>query len=95
MNDTACRILHIDDSPDDRADLWQMLLRSSGRRYRFTEAELGSTGLQIISNQQQAQPGQMPFECVLLDFHLPDMNAYEVLAALCIGSNLPPARWWW
>ena len=89
MNDT-CRILHIDDSPDDRADFRQMLLRSSGARYRFTEAELGSTGLQIIRDQQDAQPGRMPFDCILLDFHLPDMNAYEVLAALCIGSDLPP-----
>ncbi|MDB5842918.1 MAG: hypothetical protein JWP79_228 [Polaromonas sp.] len=89
MND-ACRILHIDDSPDDRADLRQMLLRGSGARYRFTEAELGSNGLQIISDLQKAEPGRMPFDCILLDFHLPDMNAYEVLAALCGGSELPP-----
>ena len=87
---TTCRILHIDDSPDDRADLRQMLLRSAGARYRFTEAELGRTGLQTVSDQQHAQPGRMPFDCILLDFHLPDMNAYEVLAALCAGSDLPP-----
>ena len=89
MNPT-CRILHIDDSPDDRADLRHMLLRSAATRYRITEAELGSTGLQAVFDQQQAQPGGMPFDCILLDFHLPDMNAYEVLAALCAGSDLPP-----
>ena len=89
MNDTY-RILLIDDSADDRADLRQMLLRGSSSRYEFTEAELGSTGLQRVSDKQDAQPDRMPFDCILLDFHLPDMNAYEVLAALCNGADLPP-----
>ena len=84
------RILLIDDSADDRADLRQMLLRGSDAHYDFTQAELGSTGLQQVSDQQAARPDRMPFDCILLDFHLPDMNAYEVLAALCKGSELPP-----
>ena len=84
------RILLIDDSSDDRSDLRQMLLRGSNSRYHFTEAELGCTGLQTVSDQRDGQPDSMPFDCILLDFHLPDMNAYEVLAALCNGSDLPP-----
>ena len=84
------RILLIDDSPDDRANLRQMLLSGSNSRYHFTEAELGSTGLQTVSEQHDARPDRMPFDCILLDFHLPDMNAYEVLADLCDGSDLPP-----
>ena len=84
------RILLIDDNPDDCADLRQMLLRGSNSRYHFTEADLGSTGLQTVSEQQDARPDCMPFDCILLDFHLPDMTAYEVLAALCKGSDLPP-----
>ena len=84
------RILLIDDSPDDRADLRQMLLRGSSARYQFTEAELGCTGLQTVSDQQQAQPDRMPYDCILLDFHLPDMDAYEVLKVLCNGRDLPP-----
>ncbi|MDB5883843.1 MAG: hybrid sensor histidine kinase/response regulator [Polaromonas sp.] len=84
------RILLIDDSPDDRSDLRQMLLRGSTSRYHFSEAELGSTALQMVGDQQQALTGRMPFDCILLDFHLPDMDAYEVLEALCGGRDMPP-----
>ena len=84
------RILLIDDSPEDRADLRQMLLRGSSSRYQFSEAELGSTGVQAVRLKQQNAAQSMPFDCILLDFHLPDMSAYEVLALLCDGSDLPP-----
>ena len=85
-----CRILLIDDSPEDRANLRQMLLRGSSTRYQFTEAELGSTGVQAVQGRQRDGHDGLPFDCILLDFHLPDMNAYEVLALLCDGSDLPP-----
>jgi CheY-like chemotaxis protein len=42
MSRPQWHILLIDDSADDRADLRQMLLRGAGRRYHFSEAELGA-----------------------------------------------------
>ena len=82
---TPCHILIIEDSPDDRADIRQMLLRGSDRHYRFTEAELGAAGVRACRETTGAPP-----DCVLLDYDLPDMNAREVLTELCGGSELPP-----
>ena len=80
-----CHILIIEDSPDDRADIRQMLLRGSDRHYRFTEAELGAAGVRACRETAGALP-----DCVLLDYYLPDMNAMEVLTELRGGSELPP-----
>ncbi len=77
MNHAVCHVLIIDDSPDDRADIRQMLLRGSGRRYHFTEAEIGAEGVRACQKLDRRLP-----DCVLLDFHLPDMDAREVLARL-------------
>jgi len=85
MNNKPWQILLIEDNPDDRADLRRMLLRGSDRRYRFTETELGAEGL-----RQAREKLDGPFDCVLLDYYLPDMNGDEVLAALCDGEDLPP-----
>ena len=81
----AWQILLIEDDPDDRANLRQMLLLGSDRRYVFTEAELGVVGLRKIREKQDRG-----FDCVLLDYDLPDMNAVEVLTELCAGENSPP-----
>ena len=78
-------ILIIDDSPDDRAEMRQMLLRSSERRCRFTEAELGEAGLRAFRAMSAHPP-----DCILLDYNLPDMNAQQVLTELCAGADQPP-----
>ncbi len=86
MNSTApFHVLIIEDSPEDRADLRQMLLRGSQRHYRFTEAETGGAGLRAVREKAGAPP-----DCVLLDFNLPDMNALDVLADLRGAAFLPP-----
>jgi len=89
---THWHILIIDDNPEDRADFRRMLIAASGRTCHFTEAGLGETGLRIIrDNQQQSMAGAIaPFDCVLLDFNLPDQNATELLGALCEANGLPP-----
>jgi len=85
MPRTCWHILLIEDSADDRADLRQMLLRGASRRYRFSEAPLGAAGVRQVL---EAVDG--PVDCVLLDYVLPDMDAPEVLAALCQGADTPP-----
>lgn len=89
---THLHILIIDDNPDDRAEFRRMLIAGSGRTCRFTEAELGATGLQmVLDNQAQSLAGTGPlFDCVLLDFHLPDINATQWLPALSGASGMPP-----
>ncbi len=77
------RVLLIEDCPDDRADLRQMLLRGSPRHYTFTEAETGTAGLRAVLDPQATPP-----DCVLLDYNLPDMDALEVIAALHAGGEL-------
>ena len=86
MNDSVCHILIIDDSPDDLAEARRMLLRGSERRYRFTEAELGREGVRACMEMDGPPP-----DCVLLDFHLPDMDAPEVLAQLADAEGW--VRW--
>lgn len=80
---TPFHVLIIEDSPDDRADIRQMLLRGSPRHYRFTETETGDAGVRAILDHLDKPP-----DCVILDFNLPDMNAFEVLAAARAGGEL-------
>lgn len=83
MTEKILNILIIDDNLHDRADMRQMLLRGSNRRYIFDEAELGQTGIMAIQDKQGPQ-----YDCVLLDYYLPDMTAIELLAAIGDGSGM-------
>ncbi len=85
MNPQPWHILIIDDNADDRADLRRMLLRGGARRYRFSEAERGAIGVSMVLDKAAG-----PVDCVLLGYHLSDMDALEVLAALCNGAGVPP-----
>ncbi len=76
-------VLLIEDSPDDRANIRQMLLCGSLRHYKFTETETGSEGVRAVLDHLDSPP-----DCVLLDFHLPDMDAIEVIAALRPAGEL-------
>ncbi|RYD31134.1 MAG: response regulator, partial [Verrucomicrobiaceae bacterium] len=78
-------ILIIEDSPDDRSDIRRMLLLGSDRHYRFTEAVSGGDALKQIAGFDR------PPDCILLDFHLPDMDALEILELLRDGGELTQA----
>lgn len=85
MDSVPWHILLIEDNAEDCADLRQMLLRGGARRYRFSEARLGAEGVDAVLAQTYG-----PVDCVLLDYGLPDMDALDVLAALCNGADMPP-----
>jgi diguanylate cyclase (GGDEF)-like protein/PAS domain S-box-containing protein len=71
------RLLHIDDSPEDRAACRRSLgLHAPG--WTLLEAEDGASGLALLRAN--------PPDCILLDYHLPDLDGLELLAemgALC------------
>lgn len=77
-------VVIIDDSPDDRDEIRRLLLRGSmERRYDFTEAQTGATGIVAV------RAGVAMPDCVILDVNLPDMDALDVLSALAGGDGLP------
>ena len=71
------RLIIIDDSADDRADVRRLLLQGSSRRYDLIEAKTAEAGLRAILDLASGPP-----HCVILDYHLPDADAPEVLAEL-------------
>jgi len=81
---TTRRILIVDDSVDDRADLRRMLLLGTDDRLVFTELSLGSAAIAALHTGTDDAP-----DCVLLDYHLPDMDAVEVLAGMQSAEGVP------
>ena len=79
----VCRVVIVEDSPDDRAEIRRLLLRGSERRYRFVEAETAAAGVRAALDAAAGPP-----DCVVLDYSLPDGNALEVLAALAGPDGL-------
>ena len=77
MQKQPLRILMIEDSPEDLAEMRRLLLLGSGRSYVFTMAETGAAGLKACLESEEGLP-----DCVLLDYNLPDYIAPEVLMRL-------------
>ncbi len=76
MKDNLWRVLIIDDSPEDRQAM-RLMLSESGLRFHITEADTGALGLRVCLDNEQGSP-----DCVLLDYHLPDYDAPELLAEI-------------
>lgn len=70
---TLTRILLIDDDAVDRMTV-RRALAASDLRYELVEAADGATGL--------ARAAEATFDCVLLDYRLPDVDAFDLLRDL-------------
>jgi signal transduction histidine kinase len=80
-SDPPCRILIVDDSPEDREVYKRMLAQDPEHVYEFLEADLGEEGLRLA---QEERP-----DCLLLDYKLPDVDGLEFLARLTTQKLLP------
>ena len=68
------RVLLVEDDAVDRMACRRALARDPDYEFVLSEAESGQEGLQVAHEQKP--------DCVLLDYHLPDLNGLEFLAAL-------------
>ena len=74
MPDRALRLLILDDSPEDRTVVRFMLEEAAERTWQFLEEEKGAAALHRLGREE--------VDCILLDYHLPDMNAVRFLREL-------------
>lgn len=74
MSKPQIHVLVVEDDAVDRIACRRALARDADFEFVIIEAETGGEGLRLAH-------GQKP-DCVLLDFHLPDMNGLEFLAEL-------------
>lgn len=81
--DRPWRILLVDDNALDRADAKAALLGGHDRRYQFVEATSANEAMHLCASSA-------PFDCMILDFFLPDGDALDVLARLpCDADRIP------
>jgi len=81
--DRPWRILLVDDNALDRAEAKAALLGGHDRRYQFVEATSANEAMHLCASSA-------PFDCMLLDFFLPDGDAHDVLARLpCDADRIP------
>ena len=81
---TEYHVLIVDDSPEDRFAYRRQLQKCGTHAYAITEAQSGAEGLE---HSRAAPP-----DCVLLDYHLPDLDGVEFLARLrATGAAAMPA----
>jgi CheY-like chemotaxis protein/nitrogen-specific signal transduction histidine kinase/HPt (histidine-containing phosphotransfer) domain-containing protein len=76
------RILIVDDSDEDREYLKRLLTKSAAWNWKFAEASTGEKGLDLAISGG-------PFECILLDYRLRDMDGMEFLERLRAQPEKP------
>ena len=77
------QIVIIDDNAEDRAAIRRLLLAGSERGLTFVETATAATGITAVLS------AATPPDCILLNYHLPDMQAPDVLAALTGADGMP------
>jgi len=77
------RIVVIEDSDEDRAEVERLLQHSRERRYTVVSADSGAAGLAAVRSSESDLP-----DCVILDYSLNDMLAPEVLSDLADADGL-------
>ncbi|HUW29037.1 MAG TPA: EAL domain-containing protein [Sulfuriferula sp.] len=74
MTKPQIRVLVVEDDAVDRMACRRALARNADFEFVIAEAETGREGMRLAHEQKP--------DCVLLDFHLPDMDGLEFLAEL-------------
>ncbi len=74
MSKAQIRVLVVEDDLVDRMACRRALAQDLDDEFVLSEAETGRDGLQLAHAQKP--------DCILLDYHLPDMNGLEFLAEL-------------
>lgn len=74
MKSRSIKILIIDDDPIDRVVYQRLLSQNTSCTYEFTEAESGHEGLELLKSSN--------YDCVLLDYGIPDLDGIEFLKAI-------------
>jgi len=67
-------VLIVDDNPDDRLDIKAALRNASTRSFAFVEAGTIQEAITALKD--------VPFDCIVLDFNLPDGTAFDLLDAI-------------
>lgn len=68
------RVLIVDDDPQDRTMIRELLMYRSGGRFELVEAETAEAALDIVD--------RCPIDCVVLDYNLPDCDGVELVRVL-------------
>lgn len=82
MNATPVRILVIDDDTVDRKAVRRALANDPRYAFAIVEADTGAEGLRLAQNEKP--------DCILLDYHLPDMSGLDFLVAFADESGELP-----
>jgi len=70
----SLKICVIDDNPADRELYRQYLIDDFDQEYEFTETGIGNEGIKLCKSNH--------FDCILLDYNLPDLNGIDFLNSI-------------